>query len=101
MLDRLADVVRLATPLERPFMHVEGRDEVFALRAVPLPDQCVGVSLEDVTKRARLAESLRHQAMHDHLTGLPNRARFNERLGRALARRRVGTGAVAARSSWT
>ena len=84
MLERLADVVRLATSLEHPFMHIHGRDEVFAMRAVPLPDQCVGVSLEDVTKRARLAESLRHQAMHDHLTGLPNRARFNERLGRAL-----------------
>ncbi|MFF0297701.1 putative bifunctional diguanylate cyclase/phosphodiesterase [Kitasatospora sp. NPDC004615] len=38
--------------------------------------------LEDVTDRYRLQERLRHQATHDPLTGLPNRAAFFERLER-------------------
>ena len=91
-LPRLADVVRLGTSLERPFVKIGDQDEVFALRAMPLPDQCMGLALEDVTKRARLAESLRHKALHDHLTGLPNRARFNERLDNALERAQVHGG---------
>lgn len=86
LLERLADVVRLGIALERPFITIEGHDAVHALRAMPLPDQCIGIALEDVTKRARLAESLRHQALHDHLTGLPNRARLNQRLAAALDR---------------
>lgn len=40
--------------------------------------------LEDVTDRKLLQERLRHQAMHDPLTGLPNRALFLERLGEAI-----------------
>jgi diguanylate cyclase (GGDEF)-like protein len=84
-LTRLAEVARDGVPLERPFLRV-GEQEVYALRALPLPDQCIGISLEDVTKPARAAETLRHQAMHDNLTGLPNRARFNERLAAALDR---------------
>ncbi len=36
--------------------------------------------LEDITERHRLQERLRHQATHDPLTGLPNRAAFLERL---------------------
>jgi diguanylate cyclase (GGDEF)-like protein/PAS domain S-box-containing protein len=83
-LQQLADVTRLGEPMERPFVTLRGVDGVYAVRAVPLPDQCIGVSLEDVTKRARLAESFRHQALHDPLTGLPNRSMLNARLARAL-----------------
>ncbi len=86
VLDRLADVVRLHTSMERPAVTLGNTEVVHALRAMPLADQCVGVALEDVTKRARMAESLRHQALHDHLTGLPNRAQFNQRLAGALDR---------------
>ena len=44
--------------------------------------------VQDVTERRALEEQLRHQAFHDALTGLPNRALFFERLGRALSRLR-------------
>ena len=40
------------------------------------------------TKNEDLLQELRHQAFHDSLTGLPNRALFSERLEHALARRR-------------
>ncbi|MGH3978373.1 MAG: putative bifunctional diguanylate cyclase/phosphodiesterase [Pseudonocardiaceae bacterium] len=43
------------------------------------------VMLEDVTDRHRLQSRLRHQALHDPLTELPNRALFTERLAATLA----------------
>ncbi|WP_235032265.1 putative bifunctional diguanylate cyclase/phosphodiesterase [Actinacidiphila yanglinensis] len=41
--------------------------------------------LEDITERRQLLSRLRHEATHDALTGLPNRALFFERLEQALA----------------
>ncbi|WP_256070046.1 MULTISPECIES: putative bifunctional diguanylate cyclase/phosphodiesterase [unclassified Streptomyces] len=46
----------------------------------------------DVTERVRLQAQLQHNASHDPLTDLPNRALFTERVGRALAGRRAGDG---------
>jgi diguanylate cyclase (GGDEF)-like protein len=42
-------------------------------------------SFRDVTDRTRLVDELAHQAFHDHLTGLANRALLRDRLERALA----------------
>jgi diguanylate cyclase (GGDEF)-like protein len=42
-----------------------------------------------------LAGQLRHQAFHDHLTGLANRSLFTERVTRSLARGRAAGGSVA------
>jgi PAS domain S-box-containing protein len=44
----------------------------------------------DVTERVRLQAQLQHNASHDPLTDLPNRALFLERLGRAVGGRRAG-----------
>jgi diguanylate cyclase (GGDEF)-like protein/PAS domain S-box-containing protein len=44
--------------------------------------------LEDITERVHLRQRLEHQASHDHLTGLPNRANFLAQLHRAQARSR-------------
>ncbi|CAA9461932.1 MAG: diguanylate cyclase/phosphodiesterase (GGDEF & EAL domains) with PAS/PAC sensor(s) [uncultured Rubrobacteraceae bacterium] len=43
-------------------------------------------SAHDITGRKAVEERLMHQAFHDSLTGLPNRALFLDRLERALAR---------------
>jgi len=40
--------------------------------------------VRDISERKALEAQLRHQAYHDTLTGLPNRARFLERLEQAL-----------------
>ncbi|MFD7918690.1 putative bifunctional diguanylate cyclase/phosphodiesterase [Streptomyces sp. NPDC059740] len=42
----------------------------------------------DVTERVRLQAQLQHNASHDTLTDLPNRALFTERVGKALGGRR-------------
>ena len=47
--------------------------------------QGVILSLRDITERQALEQELRHQAFHDALTGLANRALFEDRLAHALA----------------
>ena len=46
----------------------------------------VVLNSRDVSERHRLEEELRHQAFHDTLTGLANRALFRDRPEQALAR---------------
>ena len=56
-----------------------------------LDDPVVGgvvVNARDVTQRKEAEERLLHDAFHDQLTGLPNRALFMDRLGQAMKRGR-------------
>jgi diguanylate cyclase (GGDEF)-like protein/PAS domain S-box-containing protein len=46
----------------------------------------VVLNARDITERIQLEEELTHQAFHDGLTGLANRALFRDRLDQALAR---------------
>lgn len=59
------------------------------------PERVVAV-VQDITGRKALEARLSHDAMHDALTGLPNRLMFHDRLGQVLesARRRQGMAAV-------
>jgi diguanylate cyclase (GGDEF)-like protein/PAS domain S-box-containing protein len=54
-----------------------------------LADPAVGgivLNFRDVTERKRLEDQLQHEAFHDPLTGLANRALFADRVTHALAR---------------
>jgi diguanylate cyclase (GGDEF)-like protein/PAS domain S-box-containing protein len=48
-----------------------------------VPTRMVGICW-DITERREIEEQLVQQALHDRLTGLPNRALFVDRLGQAL-----------------
>lgn len=65
------------------------RDEAGKIRYFVLSER-------DVTEERKLTQQLSHQAFHDPLTGLANRALFYDRLAQAEARivRQHGTGAV-------
>jgi diguanylate cyclase (GGDEF)-like protein/PAS domain S-box-containing protein len=49
--------------------------------------EAVLVAVQDVTERNMLERELRHQAFHDSLTGLANRALFADRVSHAASRR--------------
>jgi diguanylate cyclase (GGDEF)-like protein/PAS domain S-box-containing protein len=53
------------------------------------------LNIHDVDQRKRAEEDLRHQAFHDPLTGLANRALLRDRIEQALARSSRGAGGVA------
>jgi len=50
--------------------------------------------VRDVTERALMEESLRHQALTDGLTGLPNRTLFMAKLGDAIRQARRHSGSL-------
>ncbi len=62
-----------------------------------LQDPAVGgivLNSRDVSDQIRLEQELRHQAFHDSLTGLANRALFQDRVEHAVARLERGGGSL-------
>ena len=60
-------------------------DRVFSWTYHPHPQMgVVHLFADDITARRAVEDQLRHDALHDGLTGLPNRHLFLERLARAI-----------------
>ncbi|HEX4763484.1 MAG TPA: EAL domain-containing protein, partial [Usitatibacter sp.] len=77
--------------LEVELTDANGKSFWMLLSAQPLRFQgvvCLLMALADIDERKRLQDDMRRKAMHDPLTGLPNRAMFMESLERALAKAR-------------
>ncbi len=87
--------------LEKRYLHQDGREVWVQLGVTAVRDGDGSVSYfidqtHDVTTRRRFEEELTDKALHDHLTGLANRALFLDRLRHALVslRRRSGQLAI-------
>ena len=82
----------LGTRLEVNALHRDGREFPVELTiwAVGTGEAASFSALvHDITLRKELERQLQHQAFHDSLTGLANRALFADRLAHAMARQRA------------
>jgi diguanylate cyclase (GGDEF)-like protein/PAS domain S-box-containing protein len=82
------------------FRRKDGSELWVLLEASPDRDEAgnyVGslAMVTDVTERRRVQKALEHQALHDALTGLPNRLQLTDRLGQAIESARAGHEQVA------
>ena len=85
--------------LEKRYVSAEGH-VVWVLLNVSLVRDAEGnpshfiAQYQDITERKSLEKQLEHQAFHDPLTDLPNRALFLDRLNQALVRKNGREGVV-------
>ena len=88
LLEQVLTVLKTGLPLneEREFTQ-DGTTRWYHIVAVRHVDG-LAVTFADISERKNLEEDLRRAARHDALTGLPNRALFQERLDQAVYRAR-------------
>ena len=94
LLGKLADHLHRGAArfsMEHRLLHRDGRYRWMHSRGIALrsesgePTRIVG-SQSDITDRKKAEDRLRHDASHDALTGLPNRAEFESQLQRTALR---------------
>jgi len=77
-------------PYEIDWLTRDGRTVILEISPLLLSEGGVPVGIQgiarDVTERKRIEETLRHQALHDPLTGLPNRTLLEDRLAQEVKR---------------
>ena len=93
--DREAIAERLKLPgpdrFETRLLHKEGREvpvEIVRAEVRTSSDHRVVAVVRDITERRAIAESLEFSALHDQLTGLPNRLSVTRAMDEAIAAKR-------------
>lgn len=91
---------RAALDGDSTMFELQVRERDFLVHIVPVRDDTEGVIFGmvmavDITDRRALEHQLSHQALHDAVTGLPNRALLADRTDRALAQSRRSNAAIA------
>ena len=76
--------------LEKRYLHADGHSVWVSVNASCARDSPGGppyviAQIEDITERWALRQQLAHDAVHDQLTGLPNRTMFMDTLARSVA----------------
>ncbi len=96
----LHDEIRQVRYVKR-YLHSDGRVIIAEVSKSPARDEAGNtlyfiISERDITEERKLTAQLSHQALHDPLTGLANRALFDDRLSQAHSRvlRQGGYGAL-------
>jgi diguanylate cyclase (GGDEF)-like protein/PAS domain S-box-containing protein len=91
VLTELAALPGAERTLELRTRHADGSWRTLEATAKNLLDDPavagIVINCRDVTERRMLEEQLKHEALHDPLTTLANRALFLDRVGHALSRR--------------
>ncbi len=86
--------------LEKRYIHADGHEVWVSVSSSCVRDEngrpsyMIG-QIEDITERRQMRERLAHDAVHDLLTGLPNRSLFMDRLEQSLHRAQRGGQQVA------